>query len=338
MRKFVMQVKLGQKNTSGQKAKEDITKILSDDGYKVLGMNVSQNKFIKLITIPYKVNRGLKEVEKNDIVVVQYPMYSRLLIKNVIKRCKKRGAKVIGIIHDVESLRFLKGEKRKSIDELNIFNSCDCLVSHNENMTGWLRLEGVKTKIVSLEIFDYLTREKEVSAGLKKDLVFAGNLSKSSFLEKWYLDEKIKVFGINPGNYSKSIKYMGVKTPNELPKYLDGSFGLVWDGNSMSTNAGVYGEYTKYNNPHKVSLYLSSGLPVIVWKQAAIAKFVQENRIGLVVESLYELPKVLGTLSDANYEVIKDNVHNLSVKFKCGYFTKRAVKSAIEAINGKKNL
>lgn len=50
----------------------------------------------------------------------------------------------------------------------------------------------------------------------------------------------------------------------ELPGALVQSFGLVWDGNSMDTCTGNYGSYLRINDPHKVSLYLSSGLPIIV--------------------------------------------------------------------------
>ena len=52
--------------------------------------------------------------------------------------------------------------------------------------------------------------------------------------------------------------------PDELPSALEGSFGLVWDGDSSKTCSGVFGEYLRYNNSHKASLYLASGFPIIV--------------------------------------------------------------------------
>ena len=58
---------------------------------------------------------------------------------------------------------------------------------------------------------------------------------------------------------------------------MEGSFGLVWDGISVETCAGVYGEYLKVNNPHKTSLYLASGIPVIIWKEAAWLSLLNAN-------------------------------------------------------------
>lgn len=55
--------------------------------------------------------------------------------------------------------------------------------------------------------------------------------------------------------------------PEESPEHLQG----VWDGDSVDTCAGNTGAYLRYNNPHKTSLYLACGMPVIVWKEAAIA-------------------------------------------------------------------
>lgn len=333
MNKFVVQVTLGQKNTGGQKAKEDVNTILKEEHFKSLKIEIVRNKLIKLITIPYKVKRSLKAITNDDIVVVQYPMYSGMLIKSIIKECKRKKAKVIIIIHDLEALRLNKNMKHKNKEENFILNSCDCIVSHNNKMTDWLREHGVLTKTVSLDIFDYIGTFKNVAGGVKKDLVFAGNLEKSKFLSKWKLKSRLNLFGINPSdNYYSTVNYMGVKSPEELPKFLDGSFGIVWDGSSMKTNTGIYGEYTKYNNPHKLSLYLSCGLPVIVWKEAAIAQFVETHKVGIVVDSLFEVDTIMKKISTLEYNEIKKNVDNLSDSLKHGYYTKTAIKGAINSV------
>ena len=74
----------------------------------------------------------------------------------------------------------------------------------------------------------------------------------------------------------KNVKYCGQYKPEELPEKLEGGFGLVWDGDDLGACTGVFGEYMKYNNPHKTSLYLASGLPVIIWEKAAMAKYIEK--------------------------------------------------------------
>ncbi|NRO11242.1 Beta-1,6-galactofuranosyltransferase WbbI [Lactobacillus helveticus] len=53
------------------------------------------------------------------------------------------------------------------------------------------------------------------------------------------------------------------------------------------------GNYLRYNDPHKLSLYLASGIPVIIWKKAAEAKFVEENKVGITVDSLEDYRRYL---------------------------------------------
>lgn len=333
MKKFVVKVTLGYKNTAGVKAKEDITDILKKDGFEVLNVNLSRNKLVKLLTVHKRVKVELKNVMKNDIVLIQYPMYSHILIETMIKECRRRHAKIICLIHDVESLRAFKDNKKKSILELNIFKKFDCLITHNDSMSNWLKNQGIENKIIPLVVFDYLNDNPIVTAGLEKNLVFAGSLPKAKFLEKWDLKIQINLFGVNPStSYPVGINYLGVKSPNELPEFLDGSFGLVWDGTSMRTNTGISGEYTKYNNPHKTSLYLSCGLPVIVWKKAAIANFVKREHVGLVVSDLHDLPQILTDMTFAEYRIIKNNTDKLSIKFRDGYYTKKAVAAAVDFV------
>ena len=58
---------------------------------------------------------------------------------------------------------------------------------------------------------------------------------------------------------------------------------------SSETCKGSFGEYLRINNPHKTSLYLASGIPVIIWSKAALAEFIEKNKCGITVDSLYEI-------------------------------------------------
>ena len=90
------------------------------------------------------------------------------------------------------------------------------------------------------------------------------------------------------------------------------------------------GNYLRYNNPHKLSLYLSSGLPVIVWKDSAEANFVEKNGVGLAVNSLFELSERLEKLSQDEYLQLVTNAKNIMKKLKEGYYLKSAVNKIIE--------
>ena len=113
---------------------------------------------------------------------------------------------------------------------------------------------------------------------------------------------------------------------------MDGAFGLVWDGTSVETCAGDCGNYLRINAPHKLSLYLSAGLPVIVWSQSGQAGFVKEKGLGLVVEDLNDVAAAIGRLTDAEYEGMRSRVVAMGMKMRAGEFTVRSVRTAWERI------
>ena len=49
-------------------------------------------------------------------------------------------------------------------------------------------------------------------------------------------------------------------------------WGLVWDGAKLdSGDTGL--DYERFNQPHKISLYLACGLPLIVWSEGYAARW-----------------------------------------------------------------
>ena len=50
-----------------------------------------------------------------------------------------------------------------------------------------------------------------------------------------------------------------------------GSFGLIWEGDSIEKPSGSLGRYIQYISHHKLSLYILAKLPIIVAASAATA-------------------------------------------------------------------
>ena len=113
---------------------------------------------------------------------------------------------------------------------------------------------------------------------------------------------------------------------------LKGKYGLVWDGDSLDTCSGLTGEYLKINNPHKLSLYLAVGLPVIIWEKAAEAEFVLKENVGVTVKSLYELPQRLATVSYNDYNIMKNNVRIVGERLRRGEYMMEAIRKAEKII------
>lgn len=127
----------------------------------------------------------------------------------------------------------------------------------------------------------------------------------------------------------QNIHYYGTYLPDELPKHLVGKFGLVWDGDNAESCTGSYGEYLKLNNPHKASLYLAAGIPVVIWDKAALSDFVNEEKCGICIDSLKTSNNILSKISDEKYSEMKENALRVGKLMRKGYFLETAIKAAM---------
>lgn len=327
MRKVVISFTDTSLKNAGSKAVIDINSILSKAGFEVWNIQADFNsKFSKLNYLLTKLHRkfNLKTLANVEEVVIQYPL-SSILNKIIINKIRKySNAKIILIIHDLEALRVERGNSSKSAKEIELLNDCDGLVVHNISMKNWLIKEKINKPMSIIGLFDYLNPQPiNNSFEYKGTICFAGNIDKSKFLKKINLtNHKLELFGVTKTkDFQNSIIYKGSYLPDQLPKHLTQNFGLVWDGNSTFTCDGIYGEYMRFNNPHKTSLYISSGIPVIIWDKAALAPVIKKYHIGLTVKSLDSLDEILDNVSQEEYKKMKQNTVQLAQKLREGVNT-----------------
>jgi hypothetical protein len=106
---------------------------------------------------------------------------------------------------------------------------------------------------------------------------------------------------------------------------------LVWDGERTDTCSGEYGAYIAINNPHKVSLYLCAGIPVIIWSGAALVAFIAQNGLGLCVDSLQEIAAKIAALDPDVYAQMRKNTAQESARIRAGFYFDRALSQVEEA-------
>lgn len=331
MKKVVFTVAdYGKGNDAGPKAKRDVDYYLSQSGFEVIHQQLNnKSKLDKIKTAYWVIPRLFNNVEKFDELFFQYPTYSSYVMKRLINKMRSKSKKLFFIIHDVESLRLFQNDQNYWDGERALFNATDGLIVHNHKMKRWLQENGVTVPMVELGIFDYNNPQKiNQNSEYDRTICFAGNLAKSKFLDKISLQAgKLEIFGSYPSeHYLKGVSYHGQMSPDELPKKLTQNFGLVWDGDQLDTCSGKFGNYMRYNNPHKVSLYLSSGQPVIIWKEAALADFILRNNLGIAVNSLENLDDILENITENQYSEMKMNTIEIAKKLRKGDFIKSAVK------------
>ena len=333
MRFISIQTVEGKKEYAINKARGDIDRITDSLHYKplILGSH-SKIGFVRVLKRYYDIFSLPFYLKKGDDVFFQYPWVhsNGALFYDSLIRSK---ANIDCMIHDLDFLRY---KDRNDINHLKILGSFRTLIVHTPAMKKYLVDKGIEpSKIRILYLFSYITGDSLVENNLneeKKSIVFAGNLEKSPFVNK--LKEiasenfKFNLYGkgFNTSENDKNIEHKGVFDPSH-PGLIEGNWGLVWDGYSLNTCDGPFGEYLKINSSHKISLYLSCGIPVILWEKSSLKDYILQNKLGIVVNSLYELEDKIRGLSDEELNEIKRNVIKMSKILRSGEPLKTIIKN-----------
>lgn len=330
--------------TAGGKAVEDVRIIAKKVGFQELQIPVIQgnnlrNKIRKQYAFYKAWNKIYSEIPQDAILLFQYPSYEKQPTRTaILKKLKNnKNVKFIFVIHDVNSLRE-SGNSKFYLKFNDMIELADKIIVHNRKMKDYFIKLGVSNKkLIDLKIFDYLINNyKYCKSNFSKTVNIAGNLSKNKSRYLEYLG-KVKVafqlYGPNYDLVSKpNIKYEGLFSPEKLTSVLNKGFGLVWDGDSIDSCDGAFGKYLKYNNPHKLSLYIASNLPVIIWRNAAEAEFVSQNNIGFVIDSLNELPQIFEQLTQEQYDQYCENIKKVATNIVQGSYMSRALNVSINDI------
>ena len=330
---------------AGSKARNDVEEIVKQEGFIPLLLTVED--WYKMSTIKAQrhkakaLSQAFSRLKSGDQLLIQFPMlHHSFFTTHLVKKVRKRGIEVYLLIHDLEVLRHanitslpLKHRIRMYLQEASFLKTADAIIAHNPIMKSVLVDKGVvEDKIVSLGIFDYLISNFQEKRGLKKEqpIIVAGNLAqeKAGYLYELPAEPSYNLYGVGFDESRALLNetYFGSFLPDELPSVLEGGFGLVWDGDSADTCSGVFGEYLRFNNSHKASLYLASGFPIVVWSQSALSHFVLENGCGIAVESLHDLKTTIENLSESDYQSLVENAKHIGEKIRDGFYLTSALK------------
>lgn len=339
----------GNDNHAGTKATADIAEIAEQMGFMPVRIQMRSTAVSKTAKIQRQIgylndwHRAYQCIEKEAIVLLQHPFhYPQLTREKTLRKLKEqRHVKYISLVHDVEKLRGFRYNDYYAREFQTMLELMDVLIVHNASMAAYFIELGIEPeRIVKLDIFDYLQKEDKNSVpAFEREITVAGNLDtvKCGYIGQLHQLNPMKVRLFGP-NFDKklasydNIQYGGNLPSDEIPSRLDRGFGLIWDGSSIDGCQGDAGQYLRYNNPHKLSLCLSSGIPVVIWKGAAEAEFVEKNGLGLTVDSLNELPEIMEKLTEEKYNEFIQNIRPVRERLIQGYYGRTAIQKAIELV------
>lgn len=336
MKKWITDILQEQTHDATRQAKQDIARIGHRMGYRVIDLLRYDDSYESDEALDAKIAGITTGVAHGDILVYQYPSLNSGRFEDFfVDQMHRRGVKFVCLVHDVETFR--DQHAPKWINEFDFLNRCDVLIVHNGRMARKLQAAGVTTPMVCQYLLDYLDDNHDADCyytqpeDFRRSVMLAGNIEKSRYLAEWHYQTPITVFGETDAalarelNANPKVDFRGQRWRWQLIQELPRTFGLAWDGD---TSVFRYNDYTRYNHPHKVSMYLSHGLPVIIWRQAAVADIITQNHLGIAIDSLEDLDGAIQDLSDADVNLMITNVNRFGELIRDGWFTRQALQDA----------
>ena len=192
---------------------------------------------------------------------------------------------------------------------MDMFNQADVIIAPSQQMVDRLRKEGLTVKKVLIqEFWDHPHNLSLNQPGFKKEIFFAGSLTRFPELQNWVYETPLRVFA---------------NEPKSNPK---GGFGLVWN---TQYNDGENVDYYEMNISHKLSTYLAAGIPVIVPNTLSNSHLIEERGLGFAVNSLEEANQLVQNMDPKTYQEISNRAQGFAFLLKEGYITKKLLVDSI---------
>ncbi|MBS9337876.1 sugar transferase [Fructobacillus parabroussonetiae] len=302
------------------KAKADMATIVQENGWQRLPIERYNDARFPAALRLEKINQFLTGIGLGDVVLHQFPTYMSEDFEEAFqKEVQRRGGHYVLLIHDFEPLRV----KRENAWEWALAQKADLVVVHSPAMADALRQHGVDCPLITLDLFDYLGPSPATAPTFSKVINYAGTWQKAPWLKE-YQGPALALFGTRPKRWKEvrlpdNIDWIGAFSPDDIALAFQSGFGLLWDSDYDDK---FFQSYTQLNAPHKASLYLKAGLPLIVWSQSYLAELVEKEQIGFSIHSLSELNEKVAAATAADYRRYQENLRPLQDMVNHGSYTK----------------
>jgi hypothetical protein len=330
---------------SAPKVRRDMLQIFRTVGVKTLHINKSTDIRPSL----FRERKNGKRV----VSLVQYPLKPLLNISDdnfseafdsmhIINDYSHR---TVIIVHDIKSLQttlFRKEISDTLLDGIRrfeklLFEQADYIIVHSHRMGQYISSQfTIKARIIPLEFFDYLSEPTNARLGepqTKRKVAFAGYLgpAKDNLLQAIFShlpkanEISYNLYGADlpVRRYSREdINYRGAFQPDILPSVLrqENDLGLLWDALDKR-QMQYYGMIV----PHKCSLYIRAGLPLVVPKETYIGAKAEDLHIGYSIGSLDDLLDL-----NPHRDISMNNLQDMQSKVASGHFTRRMIKKILD--------
>lgn len=267
-------------------------------------------------------------ISAGDIVVFQFHTWNGLKFeRGLVDRVRAYRGRIVIFIHSLEAL-MIRSSGFMLAETVELYNQAEVLIVPSHAMKRFLVDSGIRPdmKFIVQEMWDYTTG---ISFGgepaFRKEIHCTGGLE-PSLIQNWDSDVALKLYtsAIIP---RRNVFHMGIYREDELlVEFSKGGFGLEWYHDEQAY------KYMQYGNSFSLSRYLAAGIPVIVPAGISCQRLIEENHLGLVVDSLDEAVKRLETMEESEYREYARHVGQFALALRNGYYTKKCLIDSIQAL------
>ena len=321
---------------AGGKARQDMEELMRRHGCRNLGIPTTRcrNKVTDFFLTLLGVLAYTLRLRRGDVVVLQYPV--KKYFRYLCRLARMRGAKTVTLVHDLGSFRRHRLTPGEEVRKLSL---TDALIISNEAEIGWLRDHGCRVPMTPQVAWDYLADSKPQhvpdpeEAVAHPSLMYVGNVRRKAngFLYK-VKGLPMHLYGMGDVLPDDTHFLYGHTLDSEIIRSATASFAVVWYGGSLDCTDGFIGEYIRYCNTHKLSLYMRCHRPVIISNESGMAPFVRREGIGLTVDTLEGIAGRLAAVTAAEYGQMQRNVERVSALMAEGHYFYAALDRALSRL------
>ncbi len=266
-------------------------------------------------------------IAAGDFVICQFPTLNGLEFdRALVRHIRAYHGHVIIFVREMEPGII---EERQSVwsEMAGLYNEAEALIVPSDAMKQFLIRQGIRgsMRFIVQEMLDVtLNPYRSEQNGLKRGIHYAGDPGSSGFPDTWDHEVPLYVYSDQAcpgGNVQKKGWMPSDRLCLELSK---GGFGLVWYGGKNGY------QYLTMNNSLKLSLYLTAGIPVIVPRGISNQRLIEENHLGVVVDTLDEAAELIKQISEQEYLKYVAAVERFAPLLREGFFTKKCLMDAMQ--------
>lgn len=267
-------------------------------------------------------------MQAGDIVVCQFHTWNGLRFeRGLVDHIKAYHGRVVIFIHSVEAL-MIKSSGFMLGDTVELYNQAEALIVPSHAMKRFLLESGIRAgmKFIVQEMWDCPTSMNfRKRPEFRRQIHCAGGYG-SETVDNWCSDISLKVYSAIEVKAKNVYSAGGLNQEERLLEFSKGGFGLEWYHDEQAYR------YMQYGNPLSLSPYLAAGIPVIVPQGISCQKLIEENHLGLAVNSVEEAVSIIESMNESDYQEYVRHVGQFAPALRSGFYTKKCLIDAVQAL------